>query len=343
MCIKRVCYVELSEIPCNVIEYLMVNGLVQHQITLLDIYKYPYIPNLYVVYKDNKVIGAYPLIIYKGRYGEVAYSLPYYSYGGYVGDNKVYEYALRDLKARGVYTLSNCLHPFYKYDGFTKEQNITHLNMDKFFQYIDFNDGHYLEQMNSKQRNNLKRNLKIANANNIVLKKSYDIKDLEFWYKEIYCPRMKETRGAIYPLSVYIHLMNLNSKNKVEFIIAQIDNKIIGAAFYLKQNKSYDLFMRVIGTEYLSTQAGILLDYTILEEAIKNGVRYFNWQSADEEGSPIFKYKATWGSKKGYYRYTTYILNDLKQFEEQCLSDLKSNYPAMYIAPYTYLIGITKE
>lgn len=327
---KIICYTEVEKVPKEVKDFVGNNGLVQHNIILLEVFSYPYEPNIYVIYDNENISAVYSIVIYHGVHGKVAYSLPFYSYSGYIGDGSIFSYVIEDLQRREVITLSNCYHPYFKYE----KSSVKTKSMNKFFQYIDLRNETYFTQMNSKQRNNLKRNFKRAVDSKVVVEKSRNLADLKIWYEQIYVSRMKETGANIYPLSVYIKLLHQELQSKVSFVIAKIGELIIGGAFYLKQPYSYDLFMRVVATKYLDTQAGVMIDKWILDEAVANKISYFNWQSADIEGSPIFKYKAAWGSKVGYYEYSTVLLNSLDTIKKIKKEDLPMYYPGMFIAPY---------
>lgn len=330
-----ICYSRFEEVPSVVKDFVKKSGLVQHDISLLKAFDHPYKPIVYVCYKNDKVISVYSTIIYHGKYGSVAYSLPYYSYGAHIGNEKIYDYVLKHLREEGVLTLSNCYHPFFDY----VKSDDTAYKMEKFYQYIDLREKSYLAQMNSKQRNNLKRNIRKSMSYNVYIEETTEVKAVQVWYEKVYVPRMKETGANIYPLYIYMELMNKSLENKVSFLIAKINNKIIGGAFYFKQPNSYDLFMRAIAPEYLRTQAGVLLDKYILDEAVKSQISFFNWQSADKEDSPIFKYKATWGSNVEKYYYETICLNSIDSLKLMRKDELFNHYPGMFIAPYELIYG----
>lgn len=332
-------YENYKEIPHAVYEYVKKNALVQHYPIMGKAFSYPYFYYYFVSYDvENEINAILPLVIYKGEYGNVAHSLPYFSYSGIIGD-EIGVHAIQRkidsfLKEKEVITLSYCHHPFMNYS-----RNIKHdYQFENFFQYLELTSGSYTDKMNSKARNNLKRNLKKANAFKVVLEKSESTSDLSYWYNNIYVKRLEETHAPIYPYAIYEALFTA-PHHRTQFIVAKIDEKIIGGALYLLQVDSIDLFMRVVESKYLHTQAGVLMDKFIIEQAELNKFKYFNWQSADFIDSPVFNYKKSWGSDVGTHLYLTNEVKNFKSFQTLTKDKLKSSYPGMYIAPYSVIFN----
>lgn len=323
-------------------QFVNKNALVQHSIKLKDIYKhmnqfdYKYI----VCFSEsNKVVGVFPFIHFKGAFGDIIHSTPYIGYGG--GCSQSFDY-LKSMVAElmayarkhGILLVTICTSPFSKDYSQYKKIFKPDFVQENFYQYINL-ENDYLKEMTSKNRNNLKRNLRIAEENGVYLKEDYSESSLFNWYKNVYVPRLEETRGAIYPFEVFNELRKEFGKERLLIQYAMIEDMIIGAGLFLKQQKSIDNFMRVIGSEYQRTNAGVMLDYWSIQFAKEHGFAFYNWQSCDRIDSPIFKYKKTWGSKVNSHYYITKITNSIKTLKEVSLSDIKKEYNGVYILPYS--------
>ncbi|MBY0123453.1 hypothetical protein [Bacillus sp. S/N-304-OC-R1] len=319
-------------------------GLVQQDFSLKSIYKeqYNFEYKYICCFKDGQVAGVFPFVHYHSKLGDVIHSMPYIGYGGgcYINKDfkvlkslieKLYKYA----EQCNVLLVTICTPPFIREDiSIIKEIIKPDFIHENFYQYIDLDDD-FLNGMNSKNRNNLKRNLKIAQNNEVYLKEDYTEASLSYWYDSIYVPRMIETNCTVYPFSVFNELRRIMGGKRAFIQYAMQKNNIIGAGIFLKQNKSLDNFMRVIGTEYMNTNAGVMLDYWSIQYARQHQFLFYNWQSCDRVDSPIFKYKKTWGSKVDYHYYLTKIINPLDQFKQTPLREIKKEYKGIYVLPYS--------
>lgn len=321
-------------------------GLVQQNTRLKNIYhsldKMEY-HNVVCYDNSNKIVGTLPFVLYNHPYGNIIHSTPYLGYGGVCmqpdGDaairNSLIEKLIEYGKERDVLLATICTEPFLDESDldslkYSFQPDFEHAN---FYQYIDITSD-YLKNMTSKNRNNLKRNLRNANKEGIYLEEDYTEESLLFWYEKIYLKRLSETGGLIYPFDVFNELRKFG-RDRVIIQYVMKDERIIGTGIFLKQQKSFDNYMRVIDPKYTHTKAGILIDNWSIEYAISKGYTFYNWQSCDREDSPIFNYKKTWGSKVGYHYYFTKKLNPIDKFKEIPLPYIQQAYPGIYVMPYS--------
>ncbi|GEM_PF-2385572 len=339
-----------SKIIASENEYSLINqfvdkyALVQHSIKNINIYSS--IPDFNYKYiacfnEANKIVGVLPFVHYNGAFGDVIHSMPFIGYGGGYALSEVYlesliseliSYAVNNM----ILLITICTPPFTqdykKYSRILKPD----FEQENFYQYIEL-DNNFLKAMNSKNRNNLKRNLRIAEKNGVYLKEDYSESYLAYWYEKVYVPRMRETKGAIYPFEVFNELRKSLGGKRLLIQYAMNDNGIIGAGLFLKQQVSLDNFMRVVGSEHQRTNAGILLDYWSLQYAQNNGYSFYNWQSCDSIDSPIFNYKKSWGSEVGIHYYLTKVINPIDSLRNALISDIKEKYEGIYVMPYSKL------
>lgn len=292
--------------------------------------------------KDEKIKGVMPFILYKHKLGNIINSMPFIGYGGiaciknekYKVFSSINKFLDKFCIEKDVKLATICTPPFK-----TEEYNLYHEifkpNFEKknFYQYLNLKEDVF-QNMKSKFRGNLRRNIKKCERYGVRLEENYSKKYLRYWYDKIYLKRLTETNCSIYPFSVFETLVKFSQINKVKMIYAILQDKIIGAGLYINQGDSVDNFMRVVESEYFYTQAGNYLDYYSVKYAIQIGAKYYNWQSCDEIGSPIYKYKDDWGSKIDYHWYLTKIVGDISALKNSSLEYIKNQYKGIYVMPY---------
>lgn len=297
----------------------------------------------YLVCEDNKqCIGVFPFILYKNTIANVINSLPFLGYGGISVDRDKREEAFKCItdyitdfsEKNDISLVTICTEAFEEnYDLYEKYFMCDYI-MKNFYQYIDL-DEDVFGNMKAKFRGNLKRNIKKCTERfGVEIKESYEMNDLREWYNNVYVKRLTETNCSIYPFEVFNVILNNVKRDKIKMLYGLCDDKIVGGALYLNQGKSVDNYMRVVATDYLHTQLGTYLDYLSINYAIDNKVKYYNWQSCDEIGSSIFKYKEDWGSEVGYHYYRTKVMKDITDLKNTSLEDIKKNFKGIFVLPY---------
>lgn len=303
-------------------------------------YTYKYIIE---VDNENNILAVMPFVLYKNKLANIIHSLPFVAYGGITcgEDNKkgIFEELLAFLNDfainNNVVLITLCTQPFKNNDyEIYKELFNQDFERKNFYQYIDLKKDIF-EEMKAKFRGNLKRNIKKCREKyNIEIKESYDLKDLKYWYDEVYVKRLTETHCAIYPYEVFETFITEINKDKLKMFYGIKEGKIIAGGLYLNQGNSIDNFMRVVDTENLHTQVGTYLDYLSIQYALENKVEFYNWQSCDEIGSSIFKYKEDWGSDIGYHYYLTKVTGDITELKKTPLDIIKKEFKGIYVLPY---------
>ncbi len=295
---------------------------------------------------ENNILAVLPFILYKNKLANIINSLPFIAYGGITCG----EYNKKELfnellcfldnfaKDNNVLLITLCTQPFKQNDyELYKEIFKPDYERKNFYQYIDLKKDIF-EEMKAKFKGNLKRNIKKCKEKyNVQVKESYDLNDLRYWYDKVYVKRLTETHCAIYPYKVFEAFITEINKYKIKMLYGLRDGKIIAGGLYLNQGICVDNFMRVVDTESLHTQVGTYLDYLSIQYAIKNKVEFYNWQSCDEIGSSIFKYKEDWGSDIGYHYYLTKVTGDITELKNTPLSIVKKEFKGIYVMPYEEL------
>lgn len=327
------------------IDKFLGNSILQVNYKLHSIYEamknYNY--NYIVCVENDLVVGVMPFIIYKNEFSNIINSMPLIGYGGIeaIKENKnkifekVIEYLNKVAEENNVNLITICTQPF-KDDEYSLYKNIFKPDFERknFYQYLDL-EKDIFENMKSKFRGNLKRNIKkCIEKYNIDIVESYDLKDLEYWYENVYKKRLKETGCVIYPYKVFETFLTNIKKEKIKMLYGISEGKIIAGGLYLNQGKSMDNFMRVVDSNYFNTQVGTYMDYLSIKYSIDNKFQYYNWQSCDDIGSSIFKYKEDWGSEIGYHYYLTKVVGDIEDLKNMPIKKIKNNFSGIYVLPY---------
>lgn len=291
---------------------------------------------------ENQCVGVFPFVLYKNVITNVINSLPFLGYGGISvqKDNRdeifkcIVEFVEDFAKKNDVSLITICTEPFEEnYDLYNKYLPCDY-EMKNFYQYINLKEDVFTK-MKAKFRGNLRRNIKKCHERfGIEIKESYAVEDLQYWYDNVYVKRLTETHCSIYPIEVFKTILSKVDRNRIKMLYGLCEGKIVGGALYLNQGRSVDNYMRVVSTDYLHTQLGTYLDYLSINYAIDNKVEYYNWQSCDEIGSSIFKYKEDWGSEIGYHYYRTKIMKDITELKNTPLEKIKQNFKGIFVLPY---------
>ncbi len=320
-------------------------GLVQHSIQMKAIYKNTQSEFKYIICtkRNGEIVGVFPFIHYHSNLEDVIHSMPFIGYGGGCLRNddsqvlksmigKLVEYA----EENRILLINICTPPFLAECEVKQYKELFQPDFiyQNFYQYMHLKDD-VLSNMTSKNRNNFKRNLRIAEKNSVYLKEDYSEPLLLYWYNHIYIQRMMDTGGAIYPYGVFNEMRLAVGGERLIIQYAMLDETVIGAGFFLKQQKSLDNFMRVIDPNYIRTNAGVLLDYWSIKYAKKQGFTYYNWQSCDRIDSPIYKYKKAWGSQEDQHFYLTKLIRPVHHFKQIPLEEIKKEYKGIYVMPYS--------
>ncbi|EDS76697.1 hypothetical protein CBC_A0399 [Clostridium botulinum C str. Eklund] len=298
----------------------------------------------YIVCENDlgEVVGVMPFIIYDGKYGSVIHSMPFIGYGCICSlDNQKEEIVDQIIcllekfaKDENVLLITMCIPPFQQsLCNLIKDKIKPEFEMKNFFQYMDLKQDVF-GNMKAKFRGNLRRNIKKCTRYGVELFESYSEEDLKYWYENVYLKRLMETGCSIYPYSVFKTFIQEFSKDRVKMVYAKLQDKIIAGGMYFSQGISLDNFMRVVDSEYFYTQVGTYLDYYSVMYAIENNLQYYNWESCDDIGSSIYKYKEDWGSTLDFHYYLTKVVGDISNITQVPLEDIKKEYKGIYVLPY---------
>ncbi|MCB2310028.1 GNAT family N-acetyltransferase [Clostridium tagluense] len=331
-------------------EFLTKNAINQQNYLIKDIYKYKQLFEYkYIICEEQgEILGVMPFVLYRNDLGNIIHSMPFLGYGGIASScldsactdvfKFIIDFFMSFAKNENVLLATICTTPFSDDYNIYKKVLKPEIEKENFYQYLNLEEDIF-GNMSSKFRGNLRRNKKKCESFGVSISESYSLDDLKYWYNNVYKKRLLETNCAIYPYEVFEVFATKFNKDKFKIVYAKIEEKIIGGGMFLNQGSSIDNFMRVIDSDYFYTQAGSCIDLWSVEYALNSGAKYYNWQSCDKIGSPIFKNKAYWGSKTDNHYYLTKIIGDLSEFVKIPLEVIKKEYAGIYVMPYEKFIN----
>jgi hypothetical protein len=293
---------------------------------------------------NNELIGMIPAAMYENQHAKLCISLPLAGgYGGVVtnqsGETRraVYQQVLEGLIkyaskthcdlltiSSPPFSTDTCLYHQYLRPDFCREN---------FYQYIDLSrpveDG-----MNSKQRNNLKRNLKIANEHSLVCKITDGKEEFEDWYT-VHVKRMTDIHAEPLPKRLLNSILgHIVSKGLGFFTSVWCDSKLVAGGIFVGYKEILDVFILSADTQFLSMKPSVLLVYQSILEAQKRKFTKFNWQSSDSRESGVYAFKKEWGSLEANHYYLTKCIGDTSKIRSTSKEIVMSEFKGHYLMPY---------
>jgi len=299
-----------------------------------------------LIAKDkNKIVGIFPLFLYKNPLGNILQSNPYPGgYGGILTDyqdkeiifKKFSEYALKIAKKNNCLTLTICTPPFEDKENLILYRKYFKPDFEKenFYQYIDLKNQ-LLNNTGSHFRNNLRRNLRKAEKENLQVFFKDNERIFNQWY-DIYKKRAKEINAELIPYNFLSSIReNLIETNNYWLITAFKDKRQICGALYVGRGKVIDIFLLMMDSNYKNCQGNTLVIWESLKYFKRLGFEYFNWQSCSSRNSSVYHYKKGWGSEEGIHFYLTKVIGNLNQIKKHPLDEIKEAYKWHYLLPYS--------
>ncbi len=343
--------VEISkEIPNDNLEFLAQSDyLIQQSASWVNVVKsVEDDENYFIVAKDenDKTCGMLSVFLHENQYGNLLISVP--SFGGYGGvivkndenSEEIHKLLLTEMidfaKKKNCVLATISTPPFFEqksfYDKFFQPEFIK----ENFYHFFNLKED-FLDSFNSKQRNNFKRNMKIAMGNGLHFEISDNIENLENWHK-IHKKRMNEILAKPIDLQFFKSIFsNLEFQKTFWFAIIKKDKQIICGGIFIGNEKVVDIFMLSADSDYFKMNANTFLIYNALDFFKSKNIQYLNFQSSPSEESGTFNYKKNWAAKLDYHRYLTKITGDISKIKKLSVQQLKANYGTHYVLPYNEL------
>ncbi len=293
--------------------------------------------------RSGEVVGALSGFYFPGRYGSLLLSAP--QAGGYGGvavktgphREAVYQALLEafvaEAQRRGCCLATICTAPFFGDLQLYRQYFAPDLERPNFFQFVELQDD-FLTALTSKQRWNLKRNLRDARDQGLTV--TLEDRDARFdrWYG-IHARRLAEIGAPPLPRRLLEGARTWMVKSGLGFMAYVLwQGEVIGGGLFIGLQPVLDVFMMSSDSRHFARHPNTLLIYEVLRRAPGLGYRFFNWQSSNSRDSGVYAFKKSWGSREGVHHYLTRITGDITRLEQTPLEVVKQEYQWHYVMPY---------
>lgn len=186
----------------------------------------------------------------------------------------------------------------------------------------------------SKQRNNLNRNLKKAKDASFFVEFCESDADFNAWYA-IHCERHRELGAAPLSLQLFKNMRRiLEPRDKARLLLVKHGDRVVSGAYYIYHREVMDVFMLSMDSRFAKQSPNFLNTERSLLWASERGVSFYNWQSSSNRESGVYAYKKNWGSQEVLYYFITKLCVEFRKIQEMGLETLKQEYPWHYVVPY---------
>ncbi len=295
---------------------------------------------------NGNVVGLLTVFIHRSKFGNIMISVP--SFGGYGGVVYDSNYNSEEIYCRLISRMidlakdNNCVTvtistaPFFAEETLYNKYFQPDFVLQNFYQYFDLKNP-FWESISSKQRNNIKRNLKKAKNENLIFHFTDNNDEFEQWY-QIHKKRMNELGVLTIPKSFFYSIFeNLEYGGNYWFSTVSYKNKIINGCLFVGNGKTVDIFMQSGDSKYFDLQGNTLLIYEAVRYFQAKGFEYLNWQSSSSKNSGVYEFKKNWGTIEKNHRYLTKITGDISKIRRMSIREIKQIYGNRYVIPYNEL------
>jgi Acetyltransferase (GNAT) domain len=296
----------------------------------------------------GEVIGALPAFLYKSELGNLMLSIPQAGgYGGVIVDQnspqreETYAALLARLvwegEKRDCLCVTVCTPPFFGNLALYRKYFQSDFEKENFYQYLELGSEAVAagnQQPALKLRENIRRNIRKAQSNNLIVTTEDNGSRFASWY-DLYKKRMRQINAEAIPRSLFEGIRRHVLTQGYGFLLYVLsDNDVIGGGVFVGHNQVIDYFMASADPEQMDKQPNSLLMYEAIKHATARGYRYWNWQSSASRQSPVYSYKSGWGSHEGLHYYLTKAIGDTAKLRRTPLSIIREEYRWHYVMPF---------
>ncbi|MBI4058774.1 GNAT family N-acetyltransferase [Candidatus Microgenomates bacterium] len=299
--------------------------------------------SIYVLVKNNqKIVGILPIYVYNSKFGNIINSIPYPGpLGGALINNQSQREEIFNLLIKGVEDIAqrkNCVLVTIISSPFIPDENLYR----KYFQptwelenYTLFIDLNKPVLTNSHFRNNLKRMLKKALLDKLVVEESIDQAEIKKWYK-IHQERHRSINLEPLPEEIFQGAVKyFIPKNRAKFFLVKHGKKIEAGCLTIYHQEVVDTYMISGSKESYKNGAIYLLINHLLLWAKKNSFAVFNWESSKPRGGGPYNFKMQWGSQEKSYYFFTKQYGELDKILKLGVEGVKKGYKWHFVLPYS--------
>jgi len=300
---------------------------------------------------EGEIIGVFPLAVYNSiAFGKVANSLPFYgSNGGVLLEDKLSseeenivisslaDYVLRLIEEQKCIAATFISNPFID-----TVENWFEINLE--YDFVDYRIGQITslptdsenleEDLLQLYDNPRPRNIRKAIKSGITIRFSKEKKDLDFLFK-VHSDNINFIGGKAKEYQFFLDVYDVMPSDSYDIIIAEINNEPIAALLVFYYNKTVEYFTPATLYEYRNLQPSSLIIHEGMKNAVKKGIKYWNWGGTWKSQDGVYDFKKKWGAKDNKYKYYTKIYD--QKVIKLSPSDLLENFPNNFVIPFDKL------
>lgn len=278
------------------------------------------------------IMGILPGFFINTEYGMIYNSVCYPGgYGGVVTkDNSVYEVLLEYLvnisKQKGCILLTVTNIPWVNdYDLYMQIFNPNYV-FKNFVNYIPLSKD-------LKLPSRILYDIRKAIRHEITYTSVTDKDNVDKFYI-LFEELMKHYGAFHFDLSFFREVaFKMATLNKAQFLFALKDNELISGILLLTHRNVIEYFHTASNPVYKALQPNSYLIGEGIKWGIKQGYKYWNFQSTRVRGNPTHKFKLRWGSHETIHHYYTKILGDCSELFDVGFERIRQKYPFYYFLP----------
>ncbi len=191
----------------------------------------------------------------------------------------------------------------------------------------------------SKFRNNLKRNLRKAEAAGVRGKLQHDTELLGRWY-QVYERRMRQLNAPTLPLR-YFELMfrHLQPHGQVALLSSLSGKEYFGGTIVVYNRHCADYYLSVYDREYDDLQASTAGLHFLIHWLKSQSVTLFNLQASPSTQGELAHFKQSWGAQSREHVYTSAVLNSATNLLQTMPKEIRQSYPFHFVVPFSALVN----
>ncbi len=290
----------------------------------------------YIIARDefDHVCGVLPLIymnsaVFGKVFGKSGNSMPYFNYGGPIGDSAEIE-SLLISEAEKQFKGTNAEYLEYR-DSKARSGYPSKTEKITLILRLKDNADDMFSCFKAKLRSQIRRPVR----ENVVVKFG-GLECLESFY-DVFCENMRDLGTPPYSKHFFANILSIFPDNAF-LAIATKDGEAVGAAFLIGFKDTLEIPWASTLRKYNSIGVNMLMYWEVIKQAIKLKYKYFDFGRCSK-GSGTHKFKKQWGSEEVplYWHYSLLTMEKLPKVNPK-----NSKYKG-FIAVWQKLpIGITR-
>ena len=244
----------------------------------------------------GNVTGILPLIRLKSRaFGDFMVSLPYFNYGGPIGDHPLIEQKLIDA-ANALAAKTGVTHVEYRDNTSRENMPARTEKVNMILQLPESVDGLW-DGFSAKLRSQIKRPQR-ALPEILIGGREY----LEDFY-EVFSRNMRDLGTPVYGKDFFSNILDCFTQQS-RIIHIRLHGKSVAAAFLLGHRNTLEIPWASTIREVNHLSMNMLLYWEVLKFAITNNYKYFDFGRSSKD-SGTYRFKKQWGaqSRQSYWHY----------------------------------------